>query len=109
MLLGVLLIHELIHLLFIKLFNKKINSIKINLLGGKVSYVNDNRHFHILIISAAPNLIIPIVGFLLLQLNQGVYFDILSIICIFNCINLLPFTADGSAILYCVLKILKKV
>ncbi|QFT87740.1 hypothetical protein FIU87_03660 [Bacillus sp. THAF10] len=104
----VMVVHEAIHLFFIKLFKKKIKSIKINLLGGKISYVNDKKHFDILIISIAPNIILPLIGILLYQLDFGIYGTILAFICFLNLVNLLPFTADGSAVIYAVIKMLQK-
>lgn len=107
-LLCILLTHEFIHFIFIKRYKKQIKSIKINPLGGKIVYVNDHNYSHILIISAAPNIILPILGLLILYLGTGAYSNAIAIMCLLNLLNLLPFTSDGTAILYSFLKLVRK-
>ncbi|MFG6146847.1 metalloprotease family protein [Halobacillus sp. B23F22_1] len=104
----VLLLHELIHLLFIKIYNKEVQSFTINVWGGKAVYVNDHNYVDILIISAAPNLILPMLGVVVFSMDSGLYFNAFAFFCLINLVNLLPFTADGSAILYSVMKLVER-
>ena len=103
----VMIIHELIHLMFIKLFKKEIKSIRINPFGGKVSYINDHKYVDILIISIAPNVLFPLLGGLLLYNNLGGIYNLFAIFCLIHLVNFLPFTADGRVVLYCLLKIVE--
>ncbi|WP_078061772.1 metalloprotease family protein [Bacillus zhangzhouensis] len=105
---SVLLIHEAIHLLFIRKLGKKILSMKFNLFGASVTYLNDNKYLDIFIISVAPNIILPISGGILLSYDISIYWNAFAFICILNLVNLFPFTADGSIILYSIMKMLKK-
>lgn len=105
LLFSVLLMHELIHYAFIKVFKKELTSFKINLFGGKVTYINDGKYGEIFLISAAPNIILPILGFFLLQADLGLYYDLFAILCLANLLNFLPFIEDGRVMLYCVLKV----
>ncbi|MGM0817285.1 MAG: metalloprotease family protein [Bacillota bacterium] len=107
-LMSVLLIHEAIHLLLIKKFRKKILGMKLNLFGASVIYRNDKKYLHIFIISVAPNLILPISGGILLYYDISIYWNAFAFMCILNLVNLFPFTADGSIILYSIMKMLKK-
>ncbi|WP_176586231.1 metalloprotease family protein [Priestia megaterium] len=101
-----LLIHEWIHYILIKIFQKEIKSIKINFLGGKISYTNDHEYIKILTIAVAPNIALPFLGGFLFYLDMGMYYNIFALFCVLNLINLFPFTADGSTVLYCILKII---
>ncbi|AOZ88316.1 hypothetical protein BK049_06155 [Bacillus xiamenensis] len=107
-LMSVLIIHEAIHLLLIKKFQKKILGLKLNIFGASVSYLNDKKYLHIFVISVAPNIILPISGGLLLYYDISIYWNAFAFICILNLVNLFPFTADGSIILYSIMKMLKK-
>lgn len=100
----VLLLHELIHFLFIKLFHKKLITCKITFFGGKVTYENDDRFVEILIISLAPSIVLPMIGGLIWYANLGLYFNVFAAFCLLNVVNFLPFTADGRIALYCILK-----
>ncbi|MBP2004891.1 metalloprotease family protein [Halobacillus andaensis] len=108
LLFGVLLLHELIHLLFIKLYKKEVQSFTLNAWGGKAVYVNDHNYADILIISAAPNLILPMLGFVVFSLDSGLYFNAFAFFCLINLLNLLPFTSDGSAVLYSIMKLVER-
>ncbi|CDQ20595.1 Putative zincin peptidase [Halobacillus karajensis] len=100
----VLVLHELIHLLFILLFKKKVISINIHPFGGKVVYENDHQYGQIFWISTAPNLILPFIGGAMLYFSESIYSHLFSMLCILNLFNFVPFTGDGSAILYSALK-----
>ncbi|WP_431802295.1 metalloprotease family protein [Halobacillus andaensis] len=104
----VLLLHELIHLLFIKMYKKEIQSFAIYPWGGKVVYVNDRSYADILVISAAPNLLLPMLGFVVFYLDGGLYSNAFAFFCLINLWNLLPFTSDGSAILYSVMNLVER-
>lgn len=104
----VLLSHELIHLLFVKLFKKELLAFKINPFGGKLTYKNDNRYGEILVISLAPNIILPLVGWLIFYANLGIYGNVATLFCLIHVLNILPITADGRAALYCFLKLLER-
>ncbi|HLR74090.1 MAG TPA: DUF3267 domain-containing protein [Virgibacillus sp.] len=103
----VLIMHELIHLLFVKLFKKELISFKINVFGGKVTYVNDTKHAEILLISLAPSVILPILGAIILYADLGIYYNVFALFCLINMINFLPVTADGRVALYCLLKMME--
>ncbi|MCP3027075.1 metalloprotease family protein [Halobacillus sp. A5] len=108
LLFAVLLLHELIHLLFIKIYKKEVQSFTINFWGGKAAYVNDHNYVDILVISAAPNLVLPMLGCVVFSLDSGLYFNAFAFFCLINLVNLLPFTSDGSAVLYSIMKLAER-
>lgn len=97
--------HELIHFLFAYILKKKNIKIQFRLLFFETSYDNDKRYLSTIIVSAAPAIILFLVGIFINAWFKDMSFY--AMMFMVNIFYLLPITQDGKVIMYALIKIRK--
>lgn len=103
-LIVVVILHEYIHWIFAKIFNRHPSVTISKFFTASIQYQNNGKDFENLVIAASPGLILPLFSFIIPQNN--LYFIMIKIFSFLNFLNLLPLTADGEVILLSLLNII---